>query len=378
MWYRALPALCLLAALAPLPAKAQGGLTPALPFLSGGAGAAFEMYRFGDAQPTGVDRISVYTAPFAARTRLVGASALEVTGAYASGRLTRLDGSTTTLSGFTDTQISLVLPVKEQVATVTVVAIVPTGKATMSADEAIVAGVVASELLPFRVSSWGAGGAAGLSAAVAHSLGAVGLGASAAYVVGREFDLVTPGEFAYRPGNQLRARIALDLSRGPAGKGSLQVTYLHSSEDRLSGSNVFRPGDRLQAVASYAFATGWRGSGLAYAGLLHRARGTYLIDLGAPPAALNLFLVGGGLRVPVGASVLMPSVDARVLRRADGTGEGEIVGLGSAAELPIGAGLTLLPSVRGRLGRALASPGATTGFTGVELSLGARFGGGVR
>lgn len=378
MWYRALPALSLLAALAPLPAAAQSGFAPALPFLSGGAGAAFEMYRFGNARPTGVDRIAVFTVPFAARTPLVGASALEVSGAYASGRLTRLDGATTTLSGFTDTQLSLTLPLKPQVATVTAVAVVPTGRASMSADEAIVAGVVASELLPFRVSSWGAGGAAGLSGAIAHSLGAVGIGVSAAYVVGREFDLVTPGEFAYRPGNQLRARIALDLSRGAAGKGSLQVTYLHSSEDRLSGTNVFRPGDRVQAIASYAFATGRQGSGLAYAGLLHRVRGTYLIDLGAPPAALNLFLVGGGFRLSAGAAVLLPSVDARILRRADGTDEGEIVGLGSAAELPIGTGLTLLPSVRGRLGRALAGPGASSDFSGVELSLGVRFGGGVR
>ena len=380
MRYRTFLALFLPAALAIVPATAavaQEEGPPALSGGSGGLGASFERYGFGDAHQTGLQSISLFTVPFSGHTRLFGAAGLDVNGALASGRLTRLDGSSATLSGLTDTQLALTIPVKADLATLTAVAILPTGKSSMTPDEAVVAGVVASELLPFRITNWGAGGAAGLSAAMAHSLGSVGVGASAAYVVGREYDLVQPAAFAYRPGNQLRARVALDYSSGPAGKASLQLTYLHSADDRLSGSNIFRAGDRVQAMGSYAFAAGRRATGIAYAGVLHRAQGAYLVDLGTPPAALNLFLAGGGFRVPVGAGVLMPSADLRLLRRADGVDQGMIAGIGGSAELPLRSGLTLLPSVRARLGRAEVSPGSSSGFTGVDLALGVRFGVGL-
>jgi hypothetical protein len=377
MWYRALPALSLLVALAPATAAAQGGSPPVLQDLRGGMAAAFETYGFSDAQQTGIDHVSLLTVPFGARTRLLGSSSLEVSGAYARGQLTHQDGTTVTLAGFTDTQIALAVPLKQDVATVTAIASLPTGVSRMTADEAIVAGVVASDLLPFRISNWGAGGAAGVSGAVAHSLGAVGIGASASYLVGHEYDLVEPGAFAYRPGNQLRARVAVDLSTGPAGKASLQLTYLHSGEDQLAGANVFRAGDRIQGMGSYAFAAGTRTAGIAYAGVMHRAQGAYLVVLGPTPSAENVFVAGGGFRVAVARAVLLPSLDLRILRRSDGLGEGEVTGIGGSAELPVRAGLTLLPSARARLGRVLLSQGNSSGFTGVDLAIGVRFGAGL-
>ncbi len=377
MRYRALLALSLLVALAPAGAAAQGGSQPGSLGLGAGAAVAFESYGFGDAQQTGIDRISLLTAPFAARTRLARAATLEFSGAYARGTLTRADGSKVTLAGFTDSQVALEVPVKPEVATVTAVAILPTGTSQMSPDEAVVAGVVASELLPFRISNWGAGGAAGVSAAVAHSTGTVGLGASASYLVARQYDLVEPGALAYRPGNQLRARVALDLNTGPAGKASLQLTYLHSNDDRLGGANVFRAGDRIQAIGSYAFAAARNTSGIVYAGVLHRAEGAYVVSLAATSSAQNLFLAGGGMRVVLSRATLLPSVDVRVLRRSNGQGEGEMGGIGGSAELPLRGGLTLMPGVRARLGRALLSQGVSSGFTGVDVSLGVRFGAGV-
>jgi len=372
----AVGALALALAPAGVVAQAPGRLLPA--GFGAGAAVGFESYRFGDPTQTGIERISLLTVPIAAEIPLVGSASLGFAGAYARGALTRADGSTTTLQGLTDSQLSLSLPVKRGVATVTAVVILPTGKSSLSADQAVVAGVVASELLPFRISNWGAGGAAGVSTAVAHSFGALGVGASAAYLVARQYDLVEPGAAAYRPGNQLRARLALDLSTGPAGKASLQLTYLHSQDDRFSGANVFRPGDRFQAMGSYAFAAGGRASGIVYAGVLRRARGAYLVTLAPTATAENLFLAGGGARIPLGRAVVLPSLDLRVLRRTDTQNEGEVVGVGGSAEAPLAPGLTLVPSVRARFGRVQANPGSTTGFNGFDLGLGLRFGGGAQ
>lgn len=363
------PALALALLLAPAAVAAQ------VPSLGGGAGAAFEVYRFGDAAQTGIKSVSLFSVPIGARAPIFGGTALEVSGAYARGEVERSDGSKATLSGFTDTQVALVVPVRQDVATVTAVVLLPTGKDRQTDDEALVAGIMAADLLPFRISNWGTGGAAGMSAAVAHSFGGFGMGASASYLVGRQYDMLDRTDFAYRPGNQLRARLAFDAAAGTSGKASLQLTYLHASDDELNGSNLFRPGDRYQAIGSYAFAAGGTSSGILYAGVLHRAKGTFLVSRAEAPSQ-QLFLGGGGMRLPVGATVFMPSVDVRVLRRTDKTGEGAMAGVGGSVELPLSAGWTLVPLARARFGNVQFAEGTSSGFTGAELALGIRFGGG--
>lgn len=374
MRYRALSALSLLVGLLPAAAVAQA---PApLSDFRGAAGAALETYGFGRTSPSGIERMSLYTVPIGARARLFGSSSIEVSGAYARGTVKRVDGSTLELAGFTDTQITVALPVRPDVATIAAVALLPTGTSRMTEEEAVVAGVLASELLPFRISNWGTGGAVGMSAALAQRFGAIGLGASASYLVGREYDLMEVGSYAYRPGNQLRARMAMDVAAGTRGKASFQLTYLHSGEDRLSGANVFRPGDRVQGMASYAFAAGRGASGIAYGGFVHRARGAYLVSLAEEPGTVNLFLAGGGLRIVTGRAALVPAFDMRLLRRSDGRSEGEVLGVGSSAELPLRHGVTLVPSVRVRLGQLQLGTSSSSGFTGADVGFGVRFGAG--
>jgi len=344
---------------------------------AGGASAKYESYRFSDPAQTGIESIGLLTLPFAARAPLFAGSTLEVAGAWARGTVRQVDGSTATLQGFTDTQVALVLPLRPQLATVTAVAILPTGKERQTAEEAEVAGIVAADLLPFEISNWGAGGGAGMSAAVAHSLGSVGVGASASYLVGRSFDLMDQSGYAYRPGNQLRARVALDAAAGAAGKLSLQLTYLHSNRDVLNGSNLFRSGDRFQAMGSLAFAAGGRASGIVYAGIMHRAQGTYLFAVPTELPSQQLFLGGGGLRLPLGASVLLPSADLRVIRRSDGLQQGVLAGIGGSAELALSSSSVLVvPEARARFGNVVVSEGSQTGFRGFELGIGIRFGGG--
>src|SRR5512142_3397538 len=142
------------------------------------AGADFESYHFSQPDHSGLDGITLVTTPFAGRVPLGQVVAAEVSGEWARGSVRRADGTTATLQGFTDTQVRLSLRVHQDLATITAVALLPTGKEKLTDDEATVAGIVAADLLPFRISNWGSGGGLGLATAIAHSFGGIGMGAS--------------------------------------------------------------------------------------------------------------------------------------------------------------------------------------------------------
>lgn len=341
-----------------------------------GASAGFELYHFADPAKIGIENISLLTVPLAARVPIAGGAALDLSGAYARGSLKRADGTTTTLQGLTDTSLGISYAAVPGVLTITAVALLPTGKKKLTLEEAEVAGVVAADLLPFEISNWGSGGGAGGSAALAHSFGGFGLGASASYLLARRYDVIGTPSLGYRPGNQLRLRVALDAATGLTGKASLQLTYQHASDDQFSDSSLFRSGDRFQAIGSYSFAAGARSSGVLYAGVLRRAEGKYFLAAPVNAPTENLLLGGGGLRLPVSFGVLMPSADVRVLRRASGLDQGVIASVGTSAELGSRtSSVIVIPALRGRIGRSVVSEGNASGFSGIDVSLGIRFGG---
>jgi len=348
-------------AAAPAGAQTRGGVA--------GAGLMREAYRFSDPDATGLRSLSLLTLPFAARTSLSPSLTLDVSGAFARGSLEHSDGSRVTLSGLTDTRVGLTAAVVPDRLSVGAIALLPTGKQKQTDAEAELAGAIGADLLPFRISNWSTGGGIGLSSSLVHSTGAIGFGVTASYVVGREFDLLESEEFAYRPGNQLVVRGAVDATVGTAGKLSFALTFERASEDRVNGSNLYRPGNRIQGTASYAFRAGVSGSGVGYAGVFHRSSGVYLLDAVDEAAAEDLLLAGGGLRIPFASTVLLPSVDVRIVRRADGNDQGFLLGAGSSLEWTNAAGLTLEPSLRARFGRVLAREGVETGFTGLDIGL---------
>jgi len=338
-----------------------------------GIGAGYESYTFKDENVVGIRSITLLTAPFAARIPLGSRVWLEATGAWARGELERADGSVATLAGLTDTQVALGLAIVPDRLSIALVGLAPTGTAEQNAEEAEVAGAIAADLIPFRISNWGSGGGIGVTTTIAHSFGRVGAGISGAYLVGREFDLLEAQEFAYRPGDQLVIRGALDATVGSAGKLGLQLTLQQAKEDQVNGSNLYRPGRRYQVIGSYQFAMG-QSSGVVYGGAMHRAQGTFLLETGSDAPAQDLILVGGGLRIALGRSVVFaPGGDLRLQRRADGTDQGYSAGVGGSIEL--GSTVKLIPSVRGRFGNVLVREGIETGFSGLDAGLTLRFGG---
>lgn len=351
-------------ALLPLAGHAQGSA-------EAGAGVAFESYRFGSPDELGVDELTLLTIPLAFSARSTGGTALDVRGAWAEGTLTRPGAPSRSISGVTDLEVSLTRTFGADAVVLGLVGVIPTGTSTHDAEEADVAAAIASDLLPFRISSWGTGGGIGGSVAVARRVGTMGLGASVGYVVAGEFEPRAGESVAFQPGDLIRAAAVVDRTLG-ASKLALRLGFQRYGEDALDGTNLFRSGNRYEAIGSYAFPAGARASGIVYAGALHRDRGSYLTGLEEAPSQ-DLVVAGGALRAPLGPGVWSPSADLRLYRRSDGIGQGYLAGVGASLEWPAG-GATLIPSARIRLGSIDAREGSSSGVTGFEGALTVRFG----
>ncbi|HSM05367.1 MAG TPA: hypothetical protein VK858_12180, partial [Longimicrobiales bacterium] len=335
----------------------------------------YETASISDPEVTGWEDLSVFSTLVAAQTELGRRVRLGVSSGYARGELTRLDGSSATLSGMLDTEVTLSVPFANDFVVLSLVGILPTGNSEQDADEAEVASIVAAELLPFRVSHWGAGGGFGANVGFARPVGSVGLAFGLGYVLGAEYNPVTDEDFAYRPGNAFTVSAGLDATVGRAGKVAVQAAFHSFSDDQLDGGNLYQAGDRFQVMGSYAFPVA-SGTGIAYAGIVHRGGGAVgdegdaLSILGSP--SQDLVLVGGGVRLAVGNGILVPDLAVRVFRRADAVGQGYVGRLGVAYELPLGS-LDLIPAVRAKLGSVEDALGMSSGLSGWDIGVTLRY-----
>jgi len=349
-----------------------------------GAGAHLEVYRFASPVAGTAKSASVLTAPFAARLAFAYGLTFDVSGAVARAVVNFEDGSSASLSGLTDTQVGLTkrIDMAGTALELSAIGLVPTGHATLALTETLVAGLVASDILPFRISNWGTGGGAiiDLSAVRPTETGSVGVAAS--YRLARDFQPFHTVPVHYRPGDELRLRLAVDRSFEGARVLAVQIAYSRFGEDQWSGIGLLRSGARVLALGSYAVPVG-SGYGSAYIGVLHRSGGglgesvwlrALLSGIVAPPSE-TLVVLGSAARVPWRDRLLLPAFDLRVLRHSAGGGPEMLLGIGGSAELPIGdAGARLVPTARLRVGRVRMATDAKSAVYGLELGLGLRFG----
>ncbi len=367
----AIPLLALFPGLlaAPLLPMAGGAQTTS----EAGVGVVFQGYSYGDAAAIGAGDVTLLTVPLAFAARFGASTALDLRGAWASGNVTLADGSESRISGPTDLEVTLSRTFGRDAVVASLVGVIPTGSSTQTLEESAVAGAVAADLLPFRISNWGTGGGVGGSLAVARNVDGIGLGASVGYILAREYEPLADQATVFQPGNFLRVNAVVDRSFGGRSKVALRLGFQRFGDDGLDGVNLFRSGNRYEATASYAFPAGARSSAIVYGGVLHRDEGTYLTDP-REAAAQDLLLAGGALRAPLGTGVLTPSVDLRLLRRTDGVGQGYLGGIGAGYELPLQGGATLIPTARIRRGSVEVREGLESAVTGYEAGLTVRFG----
>lgn len=337
------------------------------------AGAAFESYMFSEPAATGLDKITLLTTPFGARFPVGGRLEVTVGGAYARGALTRPDGTESTLSGLTDTNVALTVDVVPDMLSVTAFVAAPTGIATQDADEVAVAGAIAADLLPFRITNWGTGGGLGMQVTGTRRFETFGAGLSVGYRQAGEFEPLEGNAAVYQPGDEIRVRLALDTEVGANGKGSLVVGLQRYGDDTVDQANLFRSGNRVEVTGTYAFPLGYRGSAALYGSVLHRANGTFLDPQVPESPTQDLVLFGGILRRAVGGGWLVPRLDVRMFRSEDGFGQGYVGGLGLGLELESGT-TTFIPTLTGRYGSIEVVEGAESTFTGFEAGVTLRFG----
>jgi len=340
---------------------------------SGGAGVHFQYFDFSDPDAANLSSISLVTVPVSARVRAGGPFRVEAVTTFARGELSRPGGENVTISGLTDTQFRVLVDLLQDRVTLSAAVDVPTGADGFTAEEAGLAGAVAADLLPFRISSWGTGGGVGGGVSLFQPMGAFGLGLSVGYMAPGEFTPISDAEFQYRPGPALRIQGVVDYTVGQAGRAALQLGYHRYGDDEVEGQNLFRTGDRLQARASYSFAAGTGGSAVVYAGYLHRSEGTFLEEL-EPRPSQGLMYAGAGLRHPMRGMVLVPTAELRIQRRDDGRDQGTLAGVGASLEIPVQQ-IQVIPHFKLRGGSVQIRDGVDSGVLGVELGASVRHGG---
>lgn len=370
LWPCATVAMAAAALVAGAPGTAtaqQAGGAPWNPAgLSVRGAAVLEHYSFDEPGALGIESLSLVTIPVSGHARLGGRVSLDVTARYARGALTASDGTEATIAGLTDTRVELSRAFAGERVVVTAAADLPTGKATHTAEEAFVAGAVAADLLPFRISHWGSGGGFGGSVAVARPVGLFGVGLGAGYFVSGDFEPREGQPARYQPGDMLRVNAVVDRSLGDA-KASLRVSWQDYSEDLLDDQNLFQTGDRLEVMGSWSFPVSRRASGIVHGGLLMREGGT-LLGTAVTTASQDVLVAGAAFELPAGGGVLRPLARLRVVRPDDGPGEGWVGELGAAGAWRAG-GVDVGPLASLRIGSVDTDGAGSSGLLGFEIGL---------
>jgi hypothetical protein len=338
-----------------------------------GGGATLEYYQFTEKNQVGLASVTLVTTPLAGRASLGRVATFTVVGAFATAQLRTADGKASVMEGLTDTRATLDLHLIPNGLTLSGIFIAPTGESRQSADEALVAGLVAADLLPFGITNWGTGGGIGFQLSGTRRLSTIGTGFSVSYRQARDFEPITGNSLVYRPGNEIRARLALDANVGGGTKASLLLGFQNFSGDRADGVNLFQSGKRLEVMSTLAFPVGYRGSGAIYGGVLHRESGQFLSATIPDAPSQDLLLVGGLIRQRALGGWFTPRIDVRAFRSADGLGQGYVGGLGLSMEWGAG-GTTWIPSVTGRYGSVEVSEGNRSSIVGFQVGLTARLG----
>lgn len=279
----------------------------------------------------------------------------------------------TTISGLTDAQVRGVYQLVPDVVVLTLAANLPTGKTKLTDGELLAAGVAASELIPFPVTSFGSGANVTTGLAVAVPLGGWAVGVGGSYRVTAGYTPLASIDSSYKPGGELRVRVGADRLVGQ-GRLSLGFTYSSFSEDEFGGSRLFQPGNRFITQGSWSFPVGNLGLAL-YAWDLYRDAGTLEIGGGATPKQ-NVLTGGVVASIQMGRNVLRPQLEYRVHTARAGSGSswsaaGHLLSLSARYQVTLSERFSLLPSARFDTGN-IASTGTTVGFTGWGVSVGLR------
>ena len=310
--------------------------------------------------------ISQVVTPFAVVIPVGERFSFDIATAYASSRVALRGDSAapSTISGLTDTQLRGSYVLGEDAVVLTAGLNLPTGQSTANAKQFIAAQNISNDFLLFPIGTMGAGFGATGGVALARPFGAWNVGVGGSYRHSADF---APFEYNdgqkahYQPGNELRTRIGVDRSFGPA-SAMLGATYSTFGDDKSSGA-TFNTGNRLVFQGGYSATAGSIGYSLNGWNLT-RTRGTRADGREAPSE--NITNVALGASFTAGGVSLEPTIETRHLARA-------AVAAGTSAAVPKASGQMESVALRARWTagafEVVPSAGYSTGkLEGEELS----------
>ena len=219
------------------------------------------------------------------------------------------------LGGLTDTQVRANYTFGQDLVVLTAGLNIPTGSATVAAEELEAASLIGSDFLTFPVSGFGSGLGFTGGLAFARPVGSwnVGFGASVRHSTEYEpgFRTSSGASLKFQPGAEYRARIGADHPFG-TGRVTLGFTFSKFGDDKTD-SSVYNTGDRYVAQLGVSNSLGRAADYSVAVWNLFRTGGT-LVDQ-SPAARDNITnaMVAVGFRS--GAVVIEPSLESRVWMR---------------------------------------------------------------
>ena len=266
------------------------------------------------------ETISSFSLPVFYVLPVTSALTMDLGAAFATAQVKTetpsLSGGTTTttsdISGLTDTQIRANYAFGQDFVVVTAGVNLPTGSATIDADQINAATRIGSDFLMFPVSGFGSGLGFTGGVALAKPMGMwnVGFGTSVRYSGEYEpFRDATGASTKFTPGPEYRARLGADMPYG-TGRMSFGLTYSSFGDDQ-SDFGTFSSGDRI--IGQFAMSNSMN-DGVDYSFVLwnlYRTAGTLINGSDSPVGNITNALLGFGVRAP-GNTSLEPTIETRL------------------------------------------------------------------
>lgn len=373
-------------ALALLCAGATVTTSPALWGQTAAASLESQRYTIADTDGLRLASVELSSIPWTVRLPLLTWAAVSLEGAVARASMTMDEGERAVLFGPTDTRAIVGLGWRS--LTFAAQATLPTGDGARTVEGAAVLGLLNSDLLPFRPTSWGSGFGLGADVGYETGIGRSTLSVGAGYATVNAYAPLPDMPPEYVPATQAHFRVATETRVGAAGVLSTLIGMRRFGNDTFHKVDVYAAGNRLDGVVSYAFPMGAREGIELYGALSHRAAGAPTTTSGARPVAADLLFPGARPASShqlfvVGAEVglvrtqwsLSPRTELRMLRRASGLGQGWLASILLTGETRLhghrfGRRLLLRPRAGLQIGRVIAEEGVESPVLGMELAVG--------
>ncbi len=321
-----------------------------------------------------VSSARLFLVPLAYEAQLSPRVVLDGYAAYASGTV-RADNQTFDLRGPVDSWLRVRWAATPW-AVLAVGVSIPTGVATHTPSEAVVANVLSSDLLGFREGNWGGGASATAGVSAVRSLGSARATFGLSYRMVGGFDPRTDTSVTYAPGNETRARVGLGWD-ALGGRIEGGLTAQSFTVDKLNQKNLFQSGRRYRADLSYAIGA-WsvygadllRDRGELTLPVINVLDGSVLRDTSTSVGWQNLVLGGISGYLPITRSfVVEPLLEAKARQRETQDGRGWLTSAG--ATVPFGMlGFDVFPTAKVTRGALVPSDAsAARNVWGGEFSL---------